>query len=67
MATYEAHGSSMSTGQGLNRDLVVGLGHSHGNTESELQLAATLDPYPTEQGQGSNPLPHRHYVGSLTH
>ena len=27
-------------------------------------LAVTLDPESTEQGQGSNPHPHRHYVGS---
>ena len=38
--------------------------HSHSNAGSELhlrpipQLAATLDLYPTDQGQGSNPQPH---------
>ena len=31
-----------------------------------LQLTATLDPQPTEQSQGSNPHPHRDYIGSLT-
>ena len=41
--------------------------------ESELQLLAyatamaTQDPLPTEQGQGWNPHPHRHYVVFLTH
>ena len=46
--------------------------HGHSNTRSEphqrptLQLVATLDPYPTERGQGSNPNPHRDNVGSFT-
>ena len=37
---------------------------SHRNARSELHLqptpefTATLDPYPTERGQGSNPHPH---------
>ena len=31
------------------------------------QLVARPDPLPTEQGQGSNLHPHRHYVGFLTH
>ena len=30
-------------------------------------VAATPDPYPTEQGQGSNLCPHRHHVMFLTH
>ena len=40
------------------------LRHSHSNARSELhllptpQLITTLDPRPTEQGQGSNPHPH---------
>ena len=29
------------------------------------QLTATPDSYPTEQGQGLNPYPHRYYLGSL--
>ena len=39
-------------------------GHSHSHKGSELhlqptpQLMATPDPWPTEQGQGSNPQPH---------
>ena len=40
------------------------LHHSHSNTVSKLhlwptlELAETPDPWPTEQGQGSNPRPH---------
>ena len=43
---------------------VAGLHHSHSNVGSGLhlwsipQLMATLDPQPTERGQGSNPHPH---------
>ena len=42
----------------------AGLHHSHSDTKSEAilqltpQLTATLDPQPTERGQGSNPHPH---------
>ena len=48
----------------------VGLCHSHGNARSKphlwpmQQLSAMPDP---EWDQGSNPYPHRHYVGFLTH
>ena len=44
--------------------VAAGLRQSHSNAGSELhlpptpQLTATLDPQPTEQGQGSNPQPH---------
>ena len=31
-----------------------------------LQLAAMLDPQPTQQGQGSNLQLHGYYIGSLT-
>ena len=43
--------------------VAAGLRHRHSNVGSELhlqatpQLTATQDPYPTEQGQGSNPQP----------
>ena len=45
--------------------------HSHNPSGSELclqptpQLTAVLGPYPTEQGQGSNPHPHEYQSGSL--
>ena len=57
-----AYGSSLARGRiGAT---AASLHHSHSNTGSEPclqptpQLTATLDPYTTEQGQGSNPHPH---------
>ena len=53
---FQAKGRTGSTAAGLH--------HSHSNAGSELhlqptpQLMATLDPYPTECGQGSNPQHH---------
>ena len=53
-----------SQARGLPGAVAAGLHHSHNNVGSEphlqptLQLTATLDPQPTEQGQGSNPQPH---------
>ena len=38
----------------------------HGHTGSEW-LTAMQDPKLTEQGQGSNPHPHRDNIGSLAH
>ena len=49
---------------GLTGAVAAGLHHSHSNVGSEPrlrptpQLTATLDPQPTERGQGSNPQPH---------
>ena len=49
---------------GLIGAVAASLHHSHSNVGSELrlrptsQLTATLDPQPTEQGQGSNLQPH---------
>ena len=60
-------------GHGSNWGCSWGLQHHHGNTGSEpllwpiLQLEATLDPWHTEQGQGSNPHPYRGSVRSLSH
>ena len=61
-----AYGSSPA------RDLIgaaaAGLHHSHSNRGSEpclqppLQLMATLDPWPIEQGQRSNLRPHGYYL-----
>ena len=71
MATPVANGSPQARSQ--IGDDVAGLYHSHGYTRSKphlqptLQLAATPDPLPTEQGQGWNPHPHRDIIGSLTH
>ena len=64
MATSVAYGSSWVRGR--IRTAAAGLHHSHSNARSEPQLwpmpqlVATLDIYPTEQGQGSNPHPHKH-------
>ena len=50
--------------RGSIRATAPGLRHSHSNARSKLHLqptpplTATLDPWPTEQGQGSNPQPH---------
>jgi len=57
-----AHGGSQA--RGLIGTVAIGLHHSHSNAGSEPypiptpQLTATLDPQPTEQGQGLNPQPH---------
>ena len=61
-AAPAAYGSSQAKGR--IRAAADGLHHSHSYARSEphlqnmLQLAATLDPEPTDQGQGSNPHPH---------
>ena len=59
-AARMAYGSSQARGQ--IRAIAAGLCQSHSNARSEPclqpQLTATLDPQPTEQGQGSNPHPH---------
>ena len=66
-AAYE---SSWSRGQ--IRAAAASLYHSHSNPGSELhlcppqQLTARPDLSPTDQGQGLNPRPHRHYIGSST-
>ena len=61
-ATFAAHGDSQARGQiGATP---AGLHHSYSNTRSKprlqpiLQLTATPDPQPTEQGQGLSPPPH---------
>ena len=62
--------SSQAGGQ--IRVAAASLHHSHCNTGSKPhlwpmpQLAAMPDPRPTEQGQGSNMHPHKHYVGFLS-
>ena len=59
-AALAAYGSSQTRGQ----IGAMAAGHSHSNTGSEphllptLQLTATLDSQPTDQGQGWNPNPH---------
>ena len=55
-ATPTAYGGSQS--RGLLRAIAAGLHHSHSNVATPPQLMTTLDPQPTEQGQGSNPPPH---------
>ena len=61
-ATLMAYGGSQSTG--AIRATAAGLHQSHSNAGSEPhlrptpQLTAKLDPYPTEQDQGSNLIPH---------
>ena len=56
------YGSFQAWGQ--IRAAALSLYHDHSNVRSELclrpisQLTATPDPYPTEQGWGSNPHPH---------
>ena len=53
-----AYGGSQAKGQ--IGAVAAGLHHSHSNAASEpclrptTQLTATPDPYPTEEGQGSN-------------
>ena len=61
-ATPTAFGSLQARGQ--IGALAANPHHSHSNDRSELslrptqQLTMTLDPKPTEQGQGLNPNPH---------
>ena len=61
-ATSSAYRNSQA--KGLIRATAAGLHHSHSNSTSEPhlkptpQLMATLDPQPTEQGQGLNLHPH---------
>ena len=63
-AAPAAYGSSKA--RGPIGAAAAGLRHSHSNAQSEqnlqptLLLVATLDPQPTEQGQGSNPHPHEY-------
>ena len=58
----EKYGSSQA--RGLIEAVAAGLRQSHSNARSEPslqptpQLTATLDPYPTERGQGLNLQPH---------
>ena len=63
------YGSSQTRGQ--IGAAAVSLHHSHHQnwavSATIPQLAAVLDPWPTEQGQGLNPNPHGHYVRFLTH
>ena len=65
--TLVAYGSSQARG-GIGA-AAASLRHSHSNAGSELclpstpQLLATLDPEPTERGQGSNPHPHGYSSG----
>ena len=65
-----ANGGSQARGQ--IGAAAAGLLHSHSNMGSELRLWPTPqptvmpDPWPTEQGQGSNPRPHGCQLGSLT-
>ena len=49
------------------RAVAAGLPHSHSHAGSELclQLTATLDPEPSEGGQGSNPRPPAYSSGLL--
>ena len=61
-AAFEAYGSSQARGQiGATAS---GLCHSSMESEPRLQptpqLTSMLDPWSTEQGQGSNPHPHRY-------
>ena len=57
-----AHGGSQARGQ--IGTTIADLHHSHSNAGSELPLrptpllTATLDPLPTEQGQGADLHPH---------
>ena len=58
MAAPTAYGGSQPRGQ--IRAIAARLPHTHSNARSKPrlrtkpQLMATLDPYPTEQGQGSS-------------
>ena len=59
LGPHAAYGGSQARGQ--IGAVATGLHHSHSNTRSEpclQQIMATLDPQPTEQGQGSNVNPH---------
>ena len=61
MPSSAAYGSSLARGH-IRAAAGLHHGHSHAGSEPHLwptpQLTATLDPYPTEQGQGWNPHPH---------
>ena len=69
-AAPAAYGGSQARGR--IRAVAAGLCQSHSNVGSEpclrptLQLTATPDPQPTEQGQGSKPQPHGSWSDSLT-
>ena len=69
-AAPAAYGDSQARGQ--IRAIAADPRHSHSNSGFELhlrstpQLTATLDPRPTEQGQGSNPQPPGSSSDSLT-
>ena len=58
--------------RGWIRAATAGLHHSHSNARSKPylwptpQFKAMQDPYPSEQGQGWNPHPHRHDVKFFT-
>ena len=62
LGMHMAYGSSQA--KGLIGAPAAGLHHSHSNARFELdlqptpQLMATLDPEPTQQGQGLNLQPH---------
>ena len=68
-ATPVAYRSSQSRGR--TWAVAASLHHKYSNAESEprlppiAQLGATLDPSPTEQGQGLNPCPHGHQSSLL--
>ena len=68
-ATPAAYGSSQIRGRNWSHSW--SLHHSRSNTGSEPclqptpQLTATLDPQPTEQGQGSNPQLHGSQLDSF--
>ena len=63
------YGGSQARGQ--IGAVAAGLHHSHSNAGSELclqptpHLTATMDPQPTERGQGLNPHPHGYYLDSF--
>ena len=65
------HGIWKFPGQGSSQSYAASLCQSHNNSGSEPclqptpQLTATLDPQPTERGQGSNPHPHGYQFGSF--
>ena len=67
-ATPTTYGSSQARGQ--IGDVAAGLCHSHSNARSKPclrpQLMATLDPQPTEQGQGLNLKPRGSQLDWLT-
>ena len=68
-AAPAAYGSSQARNR--IRAAAAGLCHCHSNARSKLilqptsQLMATLDPQPTERGQGLNPCPHEYQLDSF--